>query len=263
MVMIAPVFFLMCTEDFFQSHYFQFPDDDFLQSHRSLNAMSHICLATVETETAPNPDASIIWLHGLGADGHDFEPVVPELDLPQGLAVRFIFPHAPSMPVSINGGYIMPAWYDIRQTDLGIEQDEEGIQRSAGAIKLLIEQEQMRGVEQSRIIVAGFSQGGAMALHVGLQSEAGVGGIVALSAYLLRTAMRACSEGAMHRPETPIFMAHGIDDPVVPCALADSGYRYLLKRGYPVEWHSHPIQHTVCPDEIRALGRWLSGLLIP
>jgi len=217
------------------------------------------CLPTVETETRPNPDASIIWLHGLGADGHNFEPIVSELNLPNDLAVRFVFPHAPSIPVSINGGYIMPAWYNIRQTELGIEQDEEGIRQSARSIEMLIEREQMRGVVTDRIILAGFSQGGAMALHVGLKTQTGVGNIIALSAYLLLP--EQIKSGNQTTRPTSIFMAHGINDPVVPFELGDAGRRELLGLGHSVEWHTYSMQHAVCPEETRAIGVWLKRIL--
>jgi len=220
--------------------------------------MRQACLPTIEIETRPNPDASIIWLHGLGADGHDFEPIVPELNLPNDLAVRFVFPHAPSMPVSINGGYVMPAWYDIRQTELGIEQDEEGIQQSARSIELLIEREQMRGIVTGRITLAGFSQGGAMALHVGLKTPC-IGAIIALSAYLLLPEQIKSGDQAA-RPIS-IFMAHGINDPVVPFELGDASRRRLLQLGHSVEWHAYPMQHAVCPEEIRTIGVWLKRIL--
>jgi phospholipase/carboxylesterase len=217
-------------------------------------------LPTVEIETGQTPDASIIWLHGLGADGHDFEPVVPQLALPETLALRFVFPHAPSMPVSLNGGYIMPAWYDIRHTDLGIEHDGPGIARSARQIRLLIEQEQMRGVAAGRIIVAGFSQGAAMALHVGLTHPEGLAGIVALSGYLLQREALASSRSQANR-DTPVLMAHGIDDAVVPYALGEKARDALTAWGHDVQWHSYPMGHHVCTEEIHAIGRWIDERL--
>ena len=217
-------------------------------------------LPTVEIETGTTPDASIIWMHGLGADGHDFEPVVPELGLPGDLAVRFVFPHAPSMPVSINGGYIMPAWYDVRHTDLGIEHDEEGIARSARQIRLLIEQEQMRGIAAARIIIAGFSQGAAMAIHVGLTHPESLAGIIALSGYLLQpeTLEDKRSKANQH---TPVFMAHGVEDPVVPFALGEHAARTISTWGHEVAWHAYPMAHHVCPEEIRAIGGWIAERL--
>jgi len=212
-------------------------------------------LAHLIVETADHPTASVIWLHGLGADGHDFEPIVPQLGLPADLAVRFIFPHAPTMPVTLNGGYIMPAWYDIIQTDLGIEHDHDGIMRSARDIQLLIEQEQMRGIAANRMILAGFSQGAAMALHVGLRQREALAGIMVLSGYLLLPdLMEQCSAAAKN---TPIFMAHGIDDPVVPFTLGDQTRRRLVSLGYTIQWHSYPMEHNLCPEEIHHIGAWL------
>jgi len=217
-------------------------------------------LEKVIVETKEHHDACIIWLHGLGADGHDFEPIVHELDLPDHLAVRFIFPHAPAIPVTINNGYIMPAWYDFRQTDLGIEHDEQGITQSAKQIQLLIEQQEMHGIAPNRIMLAGFSQGGAMAIHCGLRQTEPLAGIVALSAYLLKPdylehelKSSACA--------MPMFMAHGVDDPVVPFALGDSSRRKLETSGCRIEWHSYPMEHHVCPQEIKDIGVWISGIL--
>lgn len=222
--------------------------------------MSEHMLPTVEIETGQAPDASIIWLHGLGADGHDFEPVVPELGLPGRLAVRFVFPHAPSMPVSLNGGYIMPAWYDVRHTDLGIEHDGPGIARSARQIRLLIEQEQMRGIAAARIIIAGFSQGAAMALHVGLTHREKLAGIIALSGYLLQRQELEATRNTANR-DTPILMAHGVNDEVVPFTLGEQAQRTLTAWGYDVQWHSYPMGHHVCTEEIRTIGRWIAERL--
>lgn len=211
-------------------------------------------------ETASDPDACIIWLHGLGADGHDFEPIVPQLGLGLEARLRFIFPHAPAMPVTFNGGYVMPAWYDIRQTDLGIEHDEAGIKASAHAIGRLIEQQQMHGIVASRIVLAGFSQGAAMALYVGLAQSERLGGIISLSGYLLlphELEAHLCRESL----DTPLFMAHGIDDPVVPFSLGEAAYNRLKKLGMTIEWHSYRMQHHVCPSEIADIGAWLNRLL--
>jgi len=224
--------------------------------------MRQACLPSVEIVTRPAPDASVIWLHGLGADGHDFEPIVAELGLPDDLAIRFIFPHAPAIPVTINGGYIMPAWYDIRLTDLGIEQDEPGIRQSAKSIALLIEREAMRGISTNRIVLAGFSQGGAMALHVGLRYPERLAGIMALSAYLLMPETISHEAHAANR-QTPIFLAHGIDDPVVPFALAEATQARLQELECPISWHSYPMQHTVCAEEVRNISRWLRQRLTP
>jgi len=220
----------------------------------NLHALPHITV-----ETGPNPVASIIWLHGLGANGHDFEPIVPELELPADLSVRFIFPHAPSMPVTLNGGYIMPAWYDIKQTDLGIEHDRDGIAESARNIQMLIEQEVLRGVKPEHIILAGFSQGAAMALHVGLRQDKPLAGIMALSGYLLLPHDTASfSEPAK---ATSIFMAHGINDTVVSHALGDNSHRKLTDAGCQVEWHTYPMEHQVCPQEIKQIGEWITKTL--
>jgi len=217
-------------------------------------------LQSLIIETGDNPTASIIWMHGLGADGHDFEPVVPELGLPQDLPVRFVFPHAPVMPVTLNGGYIMPAWYDIRQSDLGIEHDDEGIRQSARAIRMLIEREEMHGQAPDRIMLAGFSQGAAMALHVGLRQQQPLAGIIALSGYLLQPdELKASVSDAA--TQTPIFMAHGVYDPVVPYALGDSCHRMLSELGCRVDWHSYPMEHHVCAEEIQLLGSWIKEQL--
>jgi len=220
----------------------------------TLHTLPHITI-----ETASNPQASIIWLHGLGADGHDFESIVPQLALPDGLAIRFIFPHAPAMPVSINGGYIMPAWYDIKQNDLGIEHDRDGIHQSAQSIQMLIEQEQMHGIPANRIILAGFSQGAAMALHVGLRQSDRLAGLMALSGYVLLP--EHTSEWHINTKATPIFMAHGVHDSVVTYALGEQSHRQLKSQGYSVQWHSYPMQHSVCNEEIRHIGKWIEQLL--
>ncbi len=222
--------------------------------------MTHHLLPTVDVQTGPGPTATVIWLHGLGADGHDFEPIVPELGLPEGLHVRFVFPHAPSIPVSINGGYIMPAWYDIRHADIGYQQDERGIVDSARQIQMLIDREEMHGIESDRIILAGFSQGAAMALHVGMRQGEALAGIIALSGYL-PLAEKAAKEICPGSRETPIFMAHGVDDPIVPYPLGDRSHRTVIELGYDVTWHSYPMEHAVCHEEIVAIGRWITKIL--
>lgn len=222
--------------------------------------MQSSVLPTVEVVTGENPTATIIWLHGLGADGHDFEPIVPELRLPADLPLRFVFPHAPSMPVSINGGYIMPAWYDIRHTDIGFEQDEQGIIESSRMIQLLIDREEMHGIKSDRIILAGFSQGAAMALHVGLRQGEPLAGIMALSGYL-PLSEKAAQGLCPATLKTPVFMAHGINDPVVPYELGDNSHRKLESLGYSVAWHSYPMEHSVCPQEIIKIGQWITSIL--
>jgi len=216
-------------------------------------------LPHLSVETGQNPDRTVIWLHGLGADGHDFEPIVPQLGLPDDLAVRFIFPHAPSIPVTLNGGYIMPAWYDIKQTDLGIEHDHQGILNSARDIQMLIEQEEMHGIPASRIILAGFSQGAAMALHIGLRQTDKFAGIMALSGYLLLP--EQTDQFTTAAKTTPVFMAHGVHDPVVPYALGDSSRRKLEALGLSIQWHCYPMEHNVCPEEIRHIGAWINTVL--
>jgi len=216
-------------------------------------------LPHITTETSENPTASIIWLHGLGADGHDFEPIVAELGLPDDLAVRFIFPHAPAMPVSINGGYIMPAWYDIKQQDLGVEHDKNGVHASAISIQMLIDQEIMRGIPANRIILAGFSQGAAMALYLGLRQTEALAGIMALSGYVLLPDELASIEPASQA--SSIFMAHGIHDPVVLFEWGESSYRELLTQGYAVEWHTYPMEHSLCSDEVAAISSWITTTL--
>ena len=220
----------------------------------TLHALPHI---TVETHASPG--ASIIWLHGLGADGHDFEPIVQQLGLPDDLALRFIFPHAPHMPVSINGGYIMPAWYDIKQQDLGVEHDKQGVHDSALAINMLIEQELMRGIPASRIILAGFSQGAAMSIYVGLRQEKALAGIMALSGYLLlEDEMEHIHPNSS---ETPIFLAHGRQDPIVDFKLGKVACQQLQQLGHPVDWHAYDMEHSVCAEEIADIGQWLIARL--
>ncbi len=219
----------------------------------TLHTLPHLSI-----ETGPNPQATIIWLHGLGADGHDFEPIVTQLGLPDSLPLRFIFPHAPSIPVSLNGGYIMPAWYDIKQNDLGIEHDHDGILSSARDIQTLIEQEEMHGIDASHIILAGFSQGAAMALHVGLRQTKALAGIAALSSYLL--VPDQTNQFTKASSTTPVFMAHGVHDPVVPFNLGDHTRRRLESLGYSIQWHSYPMEHHVCPDEIRHIGAWIHAI---
>ncbi len=218
-------------------------------------------LETIEIETAPNPAASVIWLHGLGADGNDFVPVVQELDL--SLPVRFIFPHAPMQPVTINNGAVMRAWYDISIDDLAgnaRRADEKGVRASQAAIGKLIEREIDRKISSKNILLAGFSQGGAMALQTGLRYPQRLAGVLALSCYLPLTDSLP-QEAAPANAKTPIFMAHGIHDPVVPYAMGSSSHELLGKLGYSVEWHDYPMQHTVSLEEIQDIGIWLKRVL--
>lgn len=202
-----------------------------------------------------DPRYSVVWLHGLGANGEDFVPIVEEIDLPH--AVRYLFPHAPKRPVTINGGFIMPAWYDISGEDFGAAQDAAGIRASQHAIEQLIAQEMQRGIPAAHIFLAGFSQGGAIALQCGLRFRETLGGILALSTYLPLAASlpEEASAAARH---TPIFMAHGLNDPVVPYALGKGSAELLLREGYALEWHEYAMPHTVCMEEVVAIQDWLS-----
>ncbi|MBL1353241.1 MAG: carboxylesterase [Zetaproteobacteria bacterium] len=212
-------------------------------------------LPHISKETSPNPTFSIIWLHGLGADGHDFEPIVDALNLPKDVSIRFIFPHAPAMPVSLNGGYIMPAWYDIKQQDLGVEHDRDGVHHSAQQIQMLIDQEIMRGIPADHIILAGFSQGAAMSLYVGLRQPKPLGGIMVLSGYRLLPKEDAGTESCAEH--TPVFIGHGIADSVVDIALGKLAYQYLTSQNMDVTWHDYRMQHSVCPEEIADIRAWL------
>jgi len=211
-------------------------------------------LPHITLQTGNSPSYSIIWLHGLGANGSDFVPIVDEIALPH--AVRYIFPHAPKRPVTINGGFVMPAWYDICSDDIAEAQDAEGIRKSQHAVDALIAQEVAAGIAPSHIFLAGFSQGGAIALHSGLRYEQPLGGILALSTYLpLAETVKA--EAHLATSSTPIFMAHGRSDPIVPYALGKASLERLTALGYNVEWHEYAMPHTVCMEEIEAIEQWL------
>jgi len=213
-------------------------------------------LPAVEIETAPDPVYTIIWLHGLGADGNDFVPIVNELELSVGKPARFVFPHAPERPISINNGYIMRAWYDIFSSDFNEHQDESGIRSSQIAITALIERERQRGMPAKNIFLAGFSQGGALALHVGLRHPLRLGGVVALSCYLPLVETFAAEANAMNAA-IPIFMAHGSFDTVIPIANAVASREKLFAADYRVEWHEYPMAHSVCGQEIADISNWL------
>ena len=219
-------------------------------------------LPCVEIEFAPQPTAAVIWLHGLGADGHDFASLVPELDLSGCPPIRFVFPHAPSMPVTVNGGYVMPAWYDILGPNLISQQDAAGIQSSGRAIVALIAQEVARGIPAERIVLAGFSQGCAMALHTGLRLPQRLAGIMALSGYL-PLADRLAAERHPANAQTPIFMAHGTQDPVVVIARGEASRDALAALGQPVAWHSYPMPHSLHPQEIADISAFLAQVLGP
>ena len=215
-------------------------------------------LDAIEIETARNPSASIIWLHGLGADGNDFAPIVPALKLPRA-AIRFIFPHAPVQPVTINGGMRMRAWYDI--TDGAIRrEDESGVRASQTLIEALIAREKKRGTAANRLVLAGFSQGGAIALQTGLRHSERVAGIMALSTYL-PIADKFAAEASKANRDAPIFMAHGSHDPVIPLARAEQSRGLLQSLGYNVEWREYPMPHSVCPEEVSDISAWLVKVL--
>jgi phospholipase/carboxylesterase len=214
----------------------------------------------VEIETGPDPQAAIIWLHGLGADGHDFEPIVPELVQRSERALRFVFPHAPMRPVTLNSGYVMRAWYDIRALDRRAAEDESGIRGSQALITQLIHRENTRGIPTDRIVLAGFSQGGAMALFSGTRYPERLAGIIGLSCYQL-LASRFDAERLPANQATPIFLAHGTQDPVVAPALGEAACRQLQAAGYAVEWHAYSMPHSVCPQEVAAIAAWLRRVL--
>jgi phospholipase/carboxylesterase len=217
-------------------------------------------LPTVERETAANPVFSIIWLHGLGADGNDFVPLVPELVGSAWPALRFVFPHAPVRPVTINNGMSMRAWYDIAGFDTHARQDKAGIRASIGEVETLIRREHDRGVPSERIVLAGFSQGGAMALAAGLRHAERLAGIVALSSYLPMSAKLA-EERSSANPSTPIFWGHGTSDPVVALQRGVESHALLQSLGYAVDWHTYPMAHAVCAEEIVDLRGWLGQRL--
>jgi phospholipase/carboxylesterase len=210
----------------------------------------------IEIETAPNPEIAIIWLHGLGADGNDFVPIVRELDLAGLPGIRFVFPHAKTMPVTINGGYVMRSWYDILGTELTRREDEGGLRSSQLAVEALIAREKSRGIPASRIILAGFSQGCAMTLQTGLRHPEKLAGMMCLSGYL-PLAGQIAAERTEQSLQVPVFMAHGTQDPVVPFARAEESRKVLESLGYQVEWHAYQMQHTLCLEEVQDIGKWI------
>ena len=217
-------------------------------------------LESLELETGRRPTASVIWLHGLGADGHDFEPIVPELDLPDTLPVRFVFPHAPMQAVTINGGAVMRAWYDVYALQGVRREDEAGVRASQARVEELIAREKARAIPASRLVLAGFSQGGAIALHTGLRHAERLAGIMALSTYLPLASTLAAEASAASRG-VPIFMAHGLHDSMIPIERATISRRQLETAGYPIEWHEYPMGHAVCAEEIADIAAWLQRVL--
>ena len=213
-------------------------------------------LETVELTTGVDPEVAIIWLHGLGADGHDFEPVVPHLLWPGAPAIRFVFPHAPVRAVTINAGMQMRAWYDIVGAGASRDHDQAGISQSVEQVKALIEREQDRGIAVNRIILAGFSQGGAIALSLALSYEKQLAGLIALSTYLLN-ADRITSDTTKPENSLPVFMGHGSEDPMVPLSWGENAAQVLRDAGCSVEWHTYPMGHAVNPEEIAHISAWL------
>ena len=217
-------------------------------------------LKTIEIETAPNPVAAIIVLHGLGADGNDFVPICNEIDLGAVGPVRYVFPSAPEMPVTINGGHVMRSWYDIVGTQIDRQEDEAGLRASMARVAALIEREIARGIPAHRIVLMGFSQGCAMTLLTGLRYPERLAGLVALSGYLPLAAMTA-AERTDANALTPIFMGHGRSDGVVPMVRAQFAQASLKQMGYDIAWHDYPMAHSVCPEEVADLNRWLLQVL--
>ncbi|MGR7922230.1 alpha/beta hydrolase [Zobellella denitrificans] len=217
-------------------------------------------LPYIERETGPEPDACVIWLHGLGADGHDFAPIVPELGLPPELRVRFLFPHAPAIPVTVNGGFVMPAWYDILSLEIERKVDETQLRASAQAVQALIEQQIGQGIDSRRIVLAGFSQGGAVAYEAALGFDRPLGGLVAMSTYLATAASLELNDA---NRQLPVQVLHGSRDPVVPELLGQKACRELERLGLLPEYHSYPMEHSVCAAEIRDISRFLCRALAP
>ena len=219
---------------------------------------------TVEVGGGEKPDGTVIWLHGLGADGHDFEPIVAELDLDKQADLRFVFPHAPVRPVTINGGIPMRAWYDVMSLDRSGPQDEAGIRDSAETLKRLIEREHDRGVDYDRVVLAGFSQGGAIAMHTAMRFPEKLAGLMALSTWM---PLEATIDGeVMQSPESqprdlPVLMAHGSFDPMLPIAVGQHARDIMQKAGFDVQWHEFPMAHAVCAEEIAEIRRWLLSIL--
>ncbi|HEY0488400.1 MAG TPA: alpha/beta hydrolase [Telluria sp.] len=217
-------------------------------------------LENIEIETAPNPQVAVIWMHGLGADGNDFVPLVKELDLTGLPGIRFIFPHAKQMPVTINNGYVMRAWYDIVGTDIARREDEAGLRSSQAEVEALIAREKSRGIPAERIILAGFSQGCAMTLQTGLRHDEKLAGLLCLSGYV-PLADKISNERTEASLKTPVFLVHGTHDGVIPVARAHQSRDLLKALGYQVEWHEYPMQHSLCLEEVNDISAWLKKVL--
>jgi len=217
-------------------------------------------LDSIEINPPTAANAAVVWLHGLGADAHDFEPIVPELQLPASLPVRFVFPNAPVRPVTINGGMRMRAWYDVLDIDLPRRVDEAGVRDSGAAVTALLDRERERGIDPGRIVLAGFSQGGAVALHSGLRYSHKLAGMLALSCYLLMPESLETEVNPTNR-DTPVFMSHGSFDEVIPVRYGQAGAEKLTDMGYPLKWQEYPMPHAVHPQQIRDIGTWLREVL--
>ena len=217
-------------------------------------------LEAIEIETGRKPTGAVLWLHGLGADGHDFAPIVPQLVGPDERPLRFVFPHAPVRPVTINGGMAMRAWYDILGFDRGIPQDTGGIRASDAQVAELIRRENVRGIATNRIVLGGFSQGGAISLFSGPRYPEKLAGIMGLSCYLLLEDLLPAERTPVNY-RTPIFLAHGTQDPIVDVRRGAEARQLLEAGGYPVEWHAYPMPHSVCPQEVEDIAAWLRKVL--
>ena len=218
-------------------------------------------LEVLELETGPRPTAAVVWLHGLGADGYDFEPIVPELELPATPAVRFVFPHAPMRPITANGGVVMRGWYDVLSFEGVRREDEAGVRASQASVEELIARETARGIAPARLVLAGFSQGGAIALHTGLRHAERLAGIMALSTYLPLAPTLGAEASAANR-DVPIFMAHGRDDSLIPVERAVTSREALRTAGYKIEWHDYATEHAVSSEEIEDIAGWLRRVLV-
>lgn len=217
-------------------------------------------LSCIEIEPNTTAQASVIWLHGLGANGHDFAGILPELNLPKNHAIRFIFPHAPRRPITINMGYVMPAWYDILALELDSPEDSDGIRQAQQYINALIEHERERGISADKIILAGFSQGGALALQTGLRYPEKLAGMLVLSAYL-PLAKTVATEASVANQQTPIFIMHGTQDDIVPLSWGELTRDLISQLDYPVNWETYPMGHSVCLPQIKTIGNWLTDRL--